>query len=545
MNEGFKKYYGIGQRSTRFASKNYKNLLNYYAFLIMEVIACITIIPIPILILAKVELAKKVRYEQPIHSLNLFSIKNKNGFKQLWLTILLLLLHYLSRVILIFLAGGFCFLIGLAISYYINQGGSSATKELVSYIIIIILTLPATIVHLVYTVYFVLSIAPISFIIASSENMTVTQAIQCGFQAMKQAKGTLFFISLVYAMIYLVIIGLVSVGIFICVSFVHNDYIQLIICILISLIGFYIIARFMMSNMVARYSLFEDLVRNTDTKKIINHIKFSRYKGNYKSAEKNKIQMFDDLSTFDGHQNQLQETPPTVLEISNQKVVTEKPIETTVAESQVVTQEEPTPVVEPQVVLEDEPTPVAEPQVVTQEEPTPVVEPQVVLEDEPAPVVEPHVVLEDEPAPVAEPQVVLEEEPTPVVEPQVVLEEEPAPVVEPQVVLEEEPAPVAEPQGVTQEEPTPVVEPQVVLEEEPTPVEEPQVVTQEEPKPVIESQEEIVKPKRGRKPKTVKIEEETDTPKKTVRKTSTRTKKSKVDGENSSDALNNDTKGDN
>ncbi len=510
MNEGFKKYYRIGQKSTYFACRNFKNLLNYYAFLIMEVIACITIIPIPILILAKVKMAKKIKYEQSIDTINLFSVHNKKGFKQLWLSILLLLLHYLSRVILIVLAGGFCFLIGLTISYYINQAGSSATKELLSTIIITILTLPATIVHLVYTVYFVLSIAPLSFVIASSENMTVTQAIQCSFQAMKQAKGTLFLISLVYSLISLVTIGVVSGGIIVCIMFVKSSYVQIIICILISLIGFYIVSRFLMSSMVARYSLFEDLVRNTATEKIVNHIKFSRYKGNYQSAEKNKLQMFDDLSSFDGRQNQLQETPPSALEVSNQEEPA--PIEVPHQEEAVaadVPQEEPAPIEVPH-----------------QEEAVAADVPQ----EEPAPVEVPH---QEEAVVVDVPQ----EEPAPVEVPH----QEEAVVVD---VPQEEPAPIEVPHqeealviDVPQEEPAPV---EVPHQEEAVVVD----VPQEEPTPVeVPHQEEAVKPKRGRKPKALKIEEEAVTPKKTVRKTST--KKSKADDENSSDASTDDTKGDN
>lgn len=502
MNEGFKKYYKIGLKSTHFAYKNYKNLLNYYAFLIMEVIACIAIIPIPMMILAKVKMAKKVRYEQTIRSFNLFSIKNKNGFKQLWLTILLLILHYLSRVILILLAGGFCFLIGMTISYYINQGGSSNTKELISLIILIIMTLPATIVYGLYTIYFVLSIKPIAFIIASSEKMTITQVIHCSFQATKNAKGTLFLISFVDSLIYLGTIGVVAGGIFVCTTYLNNLYLQIIICFLLSLIGFYIITRFKMSNSAAKYSLYEDLVRNTATEKIVNHIKFSRSKGNYQNAEKNQLQLFDKLSSFDGGQPQQQETKFTETPVSKQDGTSIKNLDEQTQKAFILTEK-----------MEEEP----------QEELIPAEE----IEEEPQEELSPVQEIEEEP----------QEEPIPAEE----IEEEPQEELSPTEEIVETPVSKQDKTSVEVQE-----EISEVQEEAPKPKRgrKPKTVKTEETSSSVEVQEEAPKPKRGRKPKAVEVNEApSDTSKKAIRKTSTRTKKSEAENKDSSDTSTSDSKG--
>ena len=258
MNRGFGFYFGHAIKSSCKTLWHKGNLLKYWAWVIMELLAPFTLVLGAMFSLANVRQAKIAERENTVDVPQSFKVACRaKPFWTMFLTTVLEALIFIAGVLLIGVATLLLGAIGYAISLFVS--------EVEPMLIIMIFCVPGGLMLLVYSLIMPILLAPTAYILETNPDIGAADAISICFNTMKsRGKGTYFLTGFVTLLIEGAILGL-GVGIeFVLLAFVEDAQLALVLMILVGIIifvGFALVApMFSLARKISQKNLFEDIV---------------------------------------------------------------------------------------------------------------------------------------------------------------------------------------------------------------------------------------------------------------------------------------------
>lgn len=258
MNRGFGFYFGHAIKSSCKTLWHKGNLLKYWAWVIMELLAPFTLVLGAMFSLANVRQAKIAERENTVDVPQSFKVACRaKPFWTMFLATVLEALIFIAGVLLIGVATVLLGAIGYAISLFVS--------EVEPMLIIMIFCVPGGLMLLVYSLIMPILLAPTAYVLETNPDIGAADAISICFNTMKsRGKGTYFLTVFVTLLIEGAILGL-GVGIeFVLLAFVEDAQLALVLMILVGIIifvGFALVApMFSLARKISQKNLFEDIV---------------------------------------------------------------------------------------------------------------------------------------------------------------------------------------------------------------------------------------------------------------------------------------------
>lgn len=258
MNRGFGFYFGHAIKSSCKTLWHKGNLLKYWAWVIMELLAPFTLVLGAMFSLANVRQAKIAERENTVDVPQSFKVACRaKPFWTMFLATVLEALIFIAGVLLIGVATLLLGAIGYAISLFVS--------DIEPMLIIMIFCVPGGLMLLVYSLIMPILLAPTAYVLETNPDIGAADAISICFNTMKsRGKGTYFLTVFVTLLIEGAILGL-GVGIeFVLLAFVEDAQLNLVLMILVGIIifvGFALVApMFSLARKISQKNLFEDIV---------------------------------------------------------------------------------------------------------------------------------------------------------------------------------------------------------------------------------------------------------------------------------------------
>ncbi|MDE7082447.1 MAG: DUF975 family protein [Clostridia bacterium] len=258
MNRGFGFYFGHAMRSSVTTLWHKGNLLKYFAWVIMELIASVTFVLPAMFSLANVRQAKIAQRENTVDVPQSFKVACRaKPFWTMFLAVVLEALIFIAGLMLIGVASALLGAVGYVIALFV-----STVEPL---IIILIFLAPGALVSLVYCIIMPILLAPTAYVIETNPEIGAADAISICFNTMKsRGKFTCFLNVFIPALVECAIIGLCAAIELVLAIFITDIRLGVVLGILVALIffvAFVLIApMFALARKIANQSLFEDIV---------------------------------------------------------------------------------------------------------------------------------------------------------------------------------------------------------------------------------------------------------------------------------------------
>lgn len=258
MNRGFGFYFGNAIKSSCKTLWHKGNLLKYWAWVIMELLAPFTLVLGAMFSLANVRQAKIAERENTIDVPQSFKVACRaKPFWTMFLAIALEALIFLAGVLLIGVATVLLGAIGYAISLFVS--------EVEPMLIIMIFCVPGGLMLLVYSLIMPILLAPTAYVIETNPDIGAADAISICFNTMKsRGKATYFLTNFVTLLIEGAILGLGAAAEVAIALFVEDIRLAVVLGILVGIVvfvGFALVApMFSLARKISQKNLFEDIV---------------------------------------------------------------------------------------------------------------------------------------------------------------------------------------------------------------------------------------------------------------------------------------------
>lgn len=258
MNRGFGFYFGHAIKSSCKTLWHKGNLLKYWAWVIMELLAPFTLVLGAMFSLADVRQAKIAERENTVDVPQSFKVACRaKPFWTMFLATVLEALIFLAGVLLIGVATVLLGAIGYAISLFVS--------DVEPMLIIMIFCVPGGLMLLVYSVIMPILLAPTAYVIETNPDIGAADAISICFNTMKsRGKGTYFLTVFVTLLIEGAILGLGAAAEVAIALFVEDIRLAVVLGILVGIVvfvGFALVApMFSLARKISQKNLFEDIV---------------------------------------------------------------------------------------------------------------------------------------------------------------------------------------------------------------------------------------------------------------------------------------------
>ena len=258
MNRGFGFYFGHAIKSSCKTLWHKGNLLKYWAWVIMELLAPFTLVLGAMFSLANVRQAKIAERENTLDIPQSFKVACRaKPFWTMFLATVLEALIFLAGVLLIGVATLLLGAIGYAISLFVS--------DVEPMLIIMIFCVPGGLMLLVYSVIMPILLAPTAYVIETNPDIGAADAISICFNTMKsRGKGTYFLTVFVTLLIEGAILGLGAAAEVAIALFVEDIRLAVVLGILVGIVvfvGFALVApMFSLARKISQKDLFEDIV---------------------------------------------------------------------------------------------------------------------------------------------------------------------------------------------------------------------------------------------------------------------------------------------
>ena len=179
MNRGYKFYYRNALRQSGKAIIVNKGHLKYYIYLLIEMLARLTLIFSPLISLSNIALAKEIKNNGKVNPFK--ALSSSNTFKSFWAIVLAGILKFLM-----FLAGLIIFALLTAALGAIGLAIASLSNSIQPAACAILFALPGMIATVVYCIVYPIFFSPVTYIIETNPDLGYGKAMEICYKAMKE-----------------------------------------------------------------------------------------------------------------------------------------------------------------------------------------------------------------------------------------------------------------------------------------------------------------------------------------------------------------------
>lgn len=179
MNRGYKFYYRNALRQSGKAIIVNKGHLKYYIYLLIEMLARLTLIFSPLISLSNIALAKEIKNNGKVNPFK--ALSSSNTFKSFWAIVLAGILKFLM-----FLAGLIIFALLTAALGAVGLAIASLSNSIQPAACAILFALPGMIATVVYCIVYPIFFSPVTYIIETNPDLGYGKAMEICYKAMKE-----------------------------------------------------------------------------------------------------------------------------------------------------------------------------------------------------------------------------------------------------------------------------------------------------------------------------------------------------------------------
>lgn len=331
MNQGFRKYYKESFKSSNKALK--RNYVYYFIYNVFCLLASTTIVLIPIVMISRVKLVKKINKDNKLDVLG--SFENTDKPISFWK---LVLVSYAQFFLI--LSGIVVILLSALIMAGLGYGITLLTGK--NYLLMAILfTIPSGILLLVYLFIVSIRVIPVQYLIEINPEMEISVILKNSFLGLKNnGKCTMFVNNLLYFLIELIM--LVAIGL---LAYLVNDAVELLVNLNRTLIptdfmylGQFILAftlvlvlycfispRFTLTYLGVKTSLFNDMITTISNDRVVKGLVFNEKKVLNSSDE--LLKLFDDTKLDKQDNKKMVKDSKSIVKTDNKKEEIDKVVE--------------------------------------------------------------------------------------------------------------------------------------------------------------------------------------------------------------------------
>ena len=179
MNRRYKFYYRNALKQSGKAIIVNKGHLKYYIYLLIEMLARLTLIFSPLISLSNIALAKEIKNNGKVNPFK--ALSSSNTFKSFWAIVLAGILKFLM-----FLAGLIIFALLTAALGAIGLAIASLSNSIQPAACAILFALPGMIATVVYCIVYPIFFSPVTYIIETNPDLGYGKAMEICYKAMKE-----------------------------------------------------------------------------------------------------------------------------------------------------------------------------------------------------------------------------------------------------------------------------------------------------------------------------------------------------------------------
>ena len=335
MNRGYKFYYRNALRQSGKAIIVNKGHLKYYIYLLIEMLARLSLIFSPLISLSNIALAKEIKNNGKVNPFK--ALSSSNTFKSFWAIVLAEILKFLM-----FLAGLIIFALLTAALGAIGLAIASLSNSIQPAACAILFALPGMIATVVYCIVYPIFFSPVTYIIETNPDLGYGKAMEICYKAMKEKGFFTYLAILLWPTLLNVAFAIVNIAIGAGLIFIFQQskefiFFAIIITMIVASALVYFLPILDLTTRTAHVWLLDDII-DLQEKEVVQSTRgiyvkdFKSDKVGIENIKNNLIRLFDNTSDLDnqiGEDNQNQESEENITEqdVENTEVVEEESVE--------------------------------------------------------------------------------------------------------------------------------------------------------------------------------------------------------------------------
>lgn len=335
MNRGYKFYYRNALRQSGKAIIVNKGHLKYYIYLLIEMLARLSLIFSPLISLSNIALAKEIKNNGKVNPFK--ALSSSNTFKSFWAIVLAEILKFLM-----FLAGLIIFALLTAALGAIGLAIASLSNSIQPAACAILFALPGMIATVVYCIVYPIFFSPVTYIIETNPDLGYGKAMEICYKAMKEKGFFTYLAILLWPTLLNVAFAIVNIAIGAGLIFIFQQskefiFFAIIITMIVASALVYFLPILDLTTRTAHVWLLDDII-DLQEKEVVQSTRgiyvkdFKSDKVGIANIKNNLIRLFDNTSDLDnqiGEDNQNQESEENITEqdVENTEVVEEESVE--------------------------------------------------------------------------------------------------------------------------------------------------------------------------------------------------------------------------
>lgn len=335
MNRGYKFYYRNALRQSGKAIIVNKGHLKYYIYLLIEMLARLSLIFSPLISLSNIALAKEIKNNGKVNPFK--ALSSSNTFKSFWAIVLAEILKFLM-----FLAGLIIFALLTAALGAIGLAIASLSNSIQPAACAILFALPGMIATVVYCIVYPIFFSPVTYIIETNPDLGYGKAMEICYKAMKEKVFFTYLAILLWPTLLNVAFAIVNIAIGAGLIFIFQQskgfiFFAIIITMIVASALVYFLPILDLTTRTAHVWLLDDII-DLQEKEVVQSTRgiyvkdFKSDKVGIENIKNNLIRLFDNTSDLDnqiGEDNQNQESEENITEqdVENTEVVEEESVE--------------------------------------------------------------------------------------------------------------------------------------------------------------------------------------------------------------------------
>lgn len=335
MNRGYKFYYRNALRQSGKAIIVNKGHLKYYIYLLIEMLARLSLIFSPLISLSNIALSKEIKNNGKVNPFK--ALSSSNTFKSFWAIVLAEILKFLM-----FLAGLIIFALLTAALGAIGLAIASLSNSIQPAACAILFALPGMIATVVYCIVYPIFFSPVTYIIETNPDLGYGKAMEICYKAMKEKGFFTYLAILLWPTLLNVAFAIVNIAIGAGLIFIFQQskefiFFAIIITMIVVSALVYFLPILDLTTRTAHVWLLDDII-DLQEKEVVQSTRgiyvkdFKSDKVGIENIKNNLIRLFDNTSDLDnqiGEDNQNQESEENITEqdVENTEVVEEESVE--------------------------------------------------------------------------------------------------------------------------------------------------------------------------------------------------------------------------